>query len=215
MQSIIFACAGAGVTNVSEPLVAMGQDPQNFSYHFGLVAYAGVVVYDDSYIMVVPNMLYNGVLSGGNTKLISRTVADSLKNKNFRYQMDNMSRPSVYVVSVPWDTLKRNRLHNLGFIDITGHSETDPDGTPIHYPSAQFYAIKYGWNKLTQMTYSITGPIQPIARIGLQSNVWLVNHTGTGMIEIPGQGHHGMYEESGHRVVRTMGLNRFPRLSIN
>ena len=213
MQSQVYACDKAGQTNVTEPSFSMGQDPQNFSYHFGCVAHAGVHVFDEQRIMIIQNQFYNGIISGGNTTLITPKQAEELRDVNFNPQADDLARPSIYVCSIPWYSLEEHLL-NDAFIDITGKSQIDNDSDNVcHYPGAQFYGYKYGFNTIDN-PYSINGEMQPIARITFQLHAKVVDHTGNSIMDIEGQGHHGKYEEPGHRQVRSLGAIKYPTASV-
>jgi hypothetical protein len=203
MQTMVFVAPEAGLTYVTDPNFSMGEDAVNQSYYFGCTAYAGVHTHDENRIILVHNQFYNGIISGGNTTLISPTEADSLKDDNFRPANDDVDRPSLYVCSIPYKTLEENML-NEEFIDITGRAQVDAQESEVHWPGAEFYGKVYGFNRLSA-PYSLTNQRDPIARICYQMHAEVIDHSGNGWCDIEGQGHHGKYERVGARDTRSTG----------
>lgn len=209
MQSQVFTADNAGFTYCSRPIFRVDYTGANGSQEYDVVCRVGVHVMDEARILIQPNQFYNGIISGGNNSLIDH--ANARKNKNTRFDPDNRDDPnrqSIYVCSVPWNTLQDGLL-NSEYLDLTGRTHVDNVHDTLHWPCAKFYGDKYGFKAISE-PYNLGNGVSAIARICYQDNVRVLNHAGTAFVDIPGQGHHGLYNRPGATDVRSTGTMIYP-----
>lgn len=194
-QGALFAAAGmhAGFTAISEPLVTKGEDAMTQVLKFNMTQWIGPVVVEPKCFQFVPNVFANGILGGSNTKFISETKAEELKNST-GWEDNDLNRESLYFMVVgPGGDIDPT------YIDLRGRFRFS---TEESYPCSAFYGAHFGFDQIDEgESEFVSQPISPICfRRGY--NQW----SGDKYVYVPGDGPFGPVEGVGSREMREYGM---------
>lgn len=216
MQSSVFAAGGVqlGRTYYKPMPFVHGKDVTNNSHVFRNQMRAVVHIKDPYRVSVAANASYDGVLNGGNNKIIDIDGAIALADGGRYFANDLESDPSIYSICVPMTAYKTTKSRFATYegekrICIKGVLDDAGSATIGDYPGYRYYNIIYGWNLLV-VSHTNAASAYPIATISCRG--WSNYPTASGRKEITGTGHHGMYEMAGVRNVRHRGMDVYSRL---
>ena len=206
MNDLVLLAGGSelGLTAHSEYNIEVGQDVGNSSWTFEWRGWVGVHVSNWKRVMIIRNVFYDGIISGGNVRLIDQQTADEYKENNWDLGMDQ-TRPSLYSLCMPKNTFADDDI----MLNLTGESPwRTTEWQKAEYPGAKFYSWAYGWDNVPTTQVGIDA--QPsIAQTGFKGSVSYFT-TGGNMITLQGHGHHGPHEEHGCNMVRRYGTSVNP-----
>ena len=191
---------GLGYTACGEDMFEAGTDPINFSFSIDFRVWIGIVIKDWTKVRNIRDQFYDGVLVGGNTKVIPITP----KNR-FPVRLDHFDDPSIYAAIFPTYSYLSSDLNfePKQYIHILGINDKITTQSRVHdYPGAVFVQNQFRWkdtidNQVNQET-------QDIAIYCCRTSSEYICRDG-GLIHIDGNTHHGPLEGSYSSEVRRKG----------
>jgi hypothetical protein len=206
MQDMMLVAGGddLGFAAHSNFNISVGQDVSNASWSFEWRGWIGAHVKDWRRVQNVQNVFYDGIISGGNSKLIDTVTAEAYKTSQWDLNND-IQKPSIYAVCYPKELkITDDIIMNLGGRNRFYEQSDQPD-----YPGSAYYSDRYGFDQLTSATYSGLSEYTPISQTLFLGSLTYVT-TGGGVEHIKGHSHHGPNEETGCEIVRRKGLSVVP-----
>lgn len=200
-----------GYTAHSDYNIDVGKDVGNTSFRFEWRGWVGCHINNWKRVFIVRNQFYDGIISGGNCKLITKVIADRYSRNNFN--LESINDPSIYCMTMPGKAARNapKFLDDDLYFHLAGHSPfRGGDGSSYkeEYPGSAFYNSYYGWNKIG---LDNAAPISPVVWRG-----YYRYYTSQGMMnEVPGSSYHGPVEGPGCHEVRRLGMKVNPNPIFN
>jgi len=226
-QSNVYVKAGsdAGNTLHDQSYFDAEKDTQKRFWKFTNDYRMGVIVNDPDLIVVAENCFHdqlstgNPVGNGSNVSIMTWQQARELARNN--YVLTNPLQACIHAICLPLKTVVAQALPGVEertfplfkfdapALNASGAFQNVNSSDP-HYPGHKFVSELFGFNKIAQRPDYGTVDL-PIDLNFYQASGRYMTSSGV-YVRIPGTGHYGAHEITGHKDVRCYGATIYPEV---